>query len=128
MIEKKNPEPKIKEPRTLKVPIILKNKSIDYLNSLKEIKKFPKHMHGEYVLLLENNIVKKKYSKNSKKGKIHFKREIKYLKYLNEKGCEFVTQLINWDPKNLILWETYCGKITKDIPENRKEKHRKEKI
>lgn len=43
-----------------------------------------------------------------------FKNEVRVLQYLEEKGCEFVPQLLEWDEDELYLVTTNCGSRVED--------------
>lgn len=90
---------------------------VDY-DKLKIVKVFGGRHNSEYVYLLENDIIKKKYSPENPQHVDHFKREIKILTHLRK--CPFVTKLLKVDHKNLIMYQTYCGPRPEKTRENAK--------
>lgn len=86
------------------------------LDALKVVKVFGGRHNSEYVYLLENDIIKKKYSPSNPQHVDHFNREIKILNHLRK--YPYVTKLLKVDFKNLIIYQTYCGPRPKKTPEN----------
>jgi predicted Ser/Thr protein kinase len=81
----------------------MENPSDKYRN-LAVIKTYTGGRHADEVVLLKNNIVRKKYSKQ---GEIFFKREAKILKKL--KKCNFVPKLLYTDKERRTIYMSYCG-------------------
>ena len=71
--------------------------------------------HAESAVLLENNVVRKKYKKD-KEGKKLFKQEVSILKQV--KGCKFAANLINYDKRDLAIYMSYCGEPVPQTEKN----------
>jgi len=93
------------------------SKSLEELSKLKIIKQFNNGHNANSVHLLEGNIIRKTY-KNKKPYTQYFNKEIKVLTHL--KDCKYVSKLINYNPNNLTLYVTYCGKKPKRTYDNLK--------
>jgi hypothetical protein len=52
-------------------------------------------------------------------AKERFENEVRVLKYLEAKGCEFVPRLLESDPELLKIVTTNCGKVIEHISEER---------
>lgn len=48
-----------------------------------------------------------------------FENEVRILKYLEEKGCDFVPRLLEADPENLKIVTTNCGRRVDHLGEER---------
>ena len=51
-----------------------------------------------------------------------FENETRVLKYLEEKGCEFVPRVLDTDPEKLLLITTNCGARVERVSPGKKEK------
>jgi tRNA A-37 threonylcarbamoyl transferase component Bud32 len=91
---------------------------LQYMNSLKDIHKFTsEHTNSDKVTLIEGFIVKKICINNSL-GNYMFTNEINALSKL--RGYPHFPHLIAYDPKNLIIYMTYCGGLltSENLPNN----------
>ncbi|WP_309398088.1 serine/threonine protein phosphatase [Cerasicoccus maritimus] len=52
-------------------------------------------------------------------AKERFENELRVLKYLEEKGCDFVPRVIDCDPDTLFMVTTNCGKVVESISDNK---------
>lgn len=91
------------------------DKSVDYDN-LKIVQKFGGRHNSEYVYLLENNVIKKKYNPRIPQQVDHFNREIRILNHL--KDYKYVTKLLKVDYDNMIMYQSYCGPRPARTPQN----------
>lgn len=144
-IEKPNPKPKLQlelelskpkmnEPFNLKDYDMIKQKNnelfvslsniktkegvLQYMNNLKDIHKFTsEHTNSDKVTLIEGFIVKKICMNNSL-GNYMFTNEINALSKL--RNYPHFPHLIAYDPKNLIIYMTYCGGLltSENLPNN----------
>ena len=107
--EKWKASPLIKIPKYSKITFELhtQSKIKNDLSKLKIIKAFSGRHNSEYVYLLENDIIKKKYSPSNPLHVDHFNREIRILNHLRK--YPYVTKLLHVDFKNMIIYQTYCG-------------------
>jgi tRNA A-37 threonylcarbamoyl transferase component Bud32 len=48
-----------------------------------------------------------------------FENEVRVLKYLEEKGCEFVPRLLDSDPATLKIVTTNCGRVVTHLSDER---------
>ncbi|GAB1490170.1 hypothetical protein MASR2M8_26290 [Opitutaceae bacterium] len=48
-----------------------------------------------------------------------FENEVRVLRYLEEKGCDFVPRLLESDPETLLLVTTNCGTRVEHLTESR---------
>ena len=48
-----------------------------------------------------------------------FENECRILKFLEEKGCDFVPRLLESDPEKLYICTTNCGRHVDHLPEDR---------
>lgn len=48
-----------------------------------------------------------------------FENEVRILRYLEEKGCDFVPRLLQTDPEKLKITTTSCGRRVDHLPDER---------
>jgi tRNA A-37 threonylcarbamoyl transferase component Bud32 len=53
-------------------------------------------------------------------AKERFENECRVLKYLEEKGCDFVPKLLEFDPEKLSIVTTNCGGIVKHLSDDKR--------
>ena len=95
--------------------------------NLKKVRTFQRGGKSKSVHLLENNIVKKSYNSKDIKQINRFKKEVKILKFLEEKNCPFVPKLLHVDSQRHRFYMTYTGKTLTNTPKNQKELAKKVK-
>ena len=89
-------------------------KRLEYISKRKVLRKFQnQNIYSNGVFLLDNFFVAKKLH-NNMNGYVFWKNEINSLKRIV--GNIYFPQLVAADPRNLIIYMTYCGKTVENIP------------
>lgn len=52
-------------------------------------------------------------------AKERFENEVRVLKYLEKKGCDFVPKVVSYEPEELYLVTTNCGQIVTSISDEK---------
>jgi tRNA A-37 threonylcarbamoyl transferase component Bud32 len=52
-------------------------------------------------------------------AKERFENEVRVLRYLEERGCDFVPRLLESDPENLKIVTTNCGSLVEQLNDDR---------
>mgnify|MGYP003528724151 CR=1 FL=1 len=86
-------------------------KELKRLKTIREIKKGGK---SKYVILLEGNVIKKKYDKTKPEHIKHFEHEVIILNHLKAQGAVEIPNIIATDKEDLTIYMDFCGDNPQD--------------
>lgn len=85
------------------------NKIPNY-TKLKTLKVLKVGGKSKYVKLLDGMIIKKKYDRHKPSHVDGYNYEVKILRYLENRSCDYVPRILHLIPEKCIIYMTYCGK------------------